>query len=98
LESKVIAKVAPRALAVLFFVALACTGVAGFAEHEARVHWQQVRSLQGEPSYDAEASDRRYEKVDIWRARRVLSFRATTFLGVALATLSLRDRRRRLRG
>lgn len=92
-----IAKASQRVLAALFFVALACTGVAAFFEHDARVHWQEARGLQGEAGYDAEESDRRYESVDLWRARRTLSFRSATFLGAALATISLIERRRRLR-
>ena len=92
-----IARVGQRVLAALFFLALVCTGVTAFSEHDARVHWQQARSLQGEPSYDAEESDRRYAEVDAWRQLRILSFRAAGFVGVALATISLIDRRRRLR-
>ena len=92
-----IAKTGQRVLAALFFVALALTGVAAFSEHDARVRWQEARSLQGEASYDAVESDRRYETVDVWRARRILSFRGATIVGVALATISLIERRRRLR-
>ena len=92
-----IAKTSQRVLAAFFFLALACTGVAAFSEHDARVRWLEARSLQGDASYDAEESDRRYETVDLWRARRVLSFRGATFLGAALATISLIERRRRLR-
>lgn len=84
-------------LAALFFAALACMGVAAFYEHDARVRWQEARGLQGEESYDAEESDRRYASVDIWRGRRSLSFRSATFLGAALATIALIERRRRLR-
>ena len=91
-----IAKTSQRVLVAFFVVALACTGIAAFSEHDARVHWQQARSLQGAPSYDAAESDRRYEAVELWRARRTLSFRGATFVGVALATISLIDRRRRL--